>query len=180
MQNAFSSYHVSYCKSEVLLLPIIDLSPSDDNCMYSTLNYIQDQAELLNIPTPCVTFDQPLWLKAVEIIQAKSLNIVCRLGGFHTMMSFIGSIDSMMKESGLEEALETVYGANAVSHMISGKAVSRALRGHFLMEAALVNKLMSAVLPHQEEEILVENAKDEEGIDCEFYGDNPTSHTIPF
>ena len=92
MQNAFSSYHVSYCKSEVLLLPIIDLSPSDDNCMYSTLSYIQDQAELLNIPTPCVTFDQPLWFKAVEIIKAKSLNIVCRLGGFHTMMSFIGSI----------------------------------------------------------------------------------------
>jgi len=61
---------------------------------------------------------QPLWLKAVEIIQAKSLNIVCRLGGFHTMMSFIGSIGSMMKGSGLEEALETVYGANSVSHMI--------------------------------------------------------------
>ena len=66
----------------------------------------------------------------------------------------------MMKRSGLEEALETVYGANAVSHMISGKAVSRALRGHFLVEAALVNKLMSTVLP-QEEEILVENAEDE-------------------
>ena len=65
--------------------------------------------------------------------------------------------------------------------MISGKAVSRALRGHFLVEAALVNKLMSAVLPHQEEEeILVENAEDEEGIDSESYGDNPTSHTIPF
>jgi len=37
------------------------------------------------------------------------------------MMSFIGSIGSMMKGSGLEEALETVYGANSVSHMISGK-----------------------------------------------------------
>ena len=72
----------------------------------------------MNIPTPCVTFDQLLWLKAVEIIQAKPLNIVCRLGGFHTMMSFIGSIGSMMKGSGLEEALETVYGANAASHMI--------------------------------------------------------------
>ena len=86
----------------------------------------------------------------------------------------------MMKGSGLEEALETVYGANAVSHMISGKAVSRALCGHFLVEAALVNKLMSAVLPHQQEEIVVENAEDEEGIGCESYGDNPTSHAIPF
>ncbi|XP_065911780.1 uncharacterized protein [Dysidea avara] len=173
MQNAFSDCHVSSCKSEVLLLPIIDLSPSDDNCMYSTLIYIEDQAERLNIPTPCVTFDQPLWLKAVEMIQAKSLNMVCRLGGFHTMMSFMGSIGAMMKGSGLEEALETVYGPNAVSHMISGKSVSRALRGHFLVEAALVNKLMLVVLPYQEE--LVEHNEGEDTNDCEAYDDDPIS-----
>jgi len=82
--------------------------------------------------------------KAVEIIKSKSLKIVCRLGGFHMMMSFIGSIGSVMKGSGLEEALETAYGHNSVTHMISGKAISRALRGHFLVEAALVNKLISA------------------------------------
>ena len=115
--------------------------------MRPTLLYIQSQAEHLNIPTPCITFDQPLWLKAIEIIKAKSLNIVCRFGGFHTMMSFMGSIGSMMKSSGLEEALETTCGHNAVTHMISGKAVSRALRGHCLVEAALANKLMVAVLP---------------------------------
>ena len=67
------------------------------------------------------------------------------------MMSFMGSIGSMMKGFGLEEALETVYGPNAVAHMISGKAISRALHGHFLVEVALVNTLMLAVLPCQEE-----------------------------
>ncbi len=166
MQHAFSSCQGSSTKSEVLLLPIIDLNPSDETCIYSTLIYIQRQAERLNIPTPCITFDQPLWLKAVEIIKAKSMNIVCRLGGFHTMMSFMGSIGSMMKGSGLEEALETVHGPNAVVHMISGKAVSRALRGHFLVEAALVNKLMLAVLPCQ-----VENTEGDDGNDD---GENPT------
>jgi hypothetical protein len=65
----------------------------------------------------------------------------------------LGSIGSMMKGSGLEEALEPVYGPNAVAHVISGKAVSRALRGHFLVEAALVNKLMLAVLPCHEEQV---------------------------
>ena len=49
---------------------------------------------------------------------AKSMNIVCRLGGFHTMMSFMGSIGTMMKGSGLEEALGTVYGPNAVTHKL--------------------------------------------------------------
>ena len=127
MQHVFSDEQKpTPAKSEVLLLPIIDLNPSDESCIYSTLTYIQSQAEQLHIPTPCITFDQPLWLKATEIIKAKSMNMVCRLGGFHTMMSFMGSIGSMMKGSGLEEALETVYGPNAVTHMMSGKAVSRA------------------------------------------------------
>ncbi len=58
-----------------------------------------------------------------------------------------------MKGSGLEEALERAYGSNAVTHMMSGKAVSRALCGHFLVEAALVNKLiMMAVLPYERNE----------------------------
>ena len=64
------------------------------------------------------------------------------------MMSFMGSIGSMMKGSGLEDVLESIYGPNAASYMMSGKAVSRALCGHFfLAEAALVNKLILAVLP---------------------------------
>ena len=67
-----------------------------ESCVYSTLIYIQRrQAEELNTPSPCITFDQPLWLKAIEIIRAKSMHVVCKFGGFHTMMSFIGSIGSM-------------------------------------------------------------------------------------
>lgn len=118
MQHIFNSDDNFVPKSEVLLLPIVDMNPSDDDCIYSTLTYIQTQAQRLNIPTPCVTFDQALWIKAIEIIKSKSLNIV---GGFHTMMSFVGSIGQMMKGSGLEEALETIYGPNAVNHMMSEK-----------------------------------------------------------
>ena len=58
------------------------------------------------------------------------------------MISFLGSIGLMMKGSGLEEALENVYGANVMTHMMSGKAIFRALRENFLVEAALVNKLL--------------------------------------
>ena len=170
MQHVFST--VDCPKSEVLLLPIVDLNPSDDNCLYSTLTYIQSQANQLNIPIPCVTFDQPLWIKAMEIIKSKSLNIVCRLGGFHTMMSFIGSIGHMMKGSGLEEALEMIYGPNAVNHMMAGKAISRALRGHFLIESALVNKLITAVLPAELElnkpsNDIIESEDDDRDTDME-------------
>jgi hypothetical protein len=54
--------------STVTFLPIIDLQSSDMNCIYSTLLFIEQQAAALNIPTPCITFDQPLWLKSVEIV----------------------------------------------------------------------------------------------------------------
>src|SRR6218665_444324 len=52
-------------KSNVMFLPIVDLNLSDDNCIYSTLRFIVTQAKLLNVHTPCITFDQPLWIKAV-------------------------------------------------------------------------------------------------------------------
>lgn len=129
-------------QSAVSLLPIIDLNPSDMTCIYSTLKFVESQAKDLGINTPVITFDQPLWIKASEIIKVKSLNMVCMLGGFHLLMSFIGSIGMLMKASGLEEAMEQVYGKNTVPHIISGKAISRALRAHFLAESALVCKLM--------------------------------------
>ena len=39
----------------------------------------------------------------------------------------------------------------------------------FLVEATLVNHLISAVLPHQQEETLEESAEDEKWIDCKSY-----------
>lgn len=124
-------------KAFIKFLPIIDLSPTDENCIYSTLIFIIDQAKKLDISVPCVTFDQPLWLKAIGIIAETGLNIVARLGGFHTVMSFLGSIGKMMKGSGIEEVFAEVYAENSVEDIISGKAVSRAIRAHFMVESAL-------------------------------------------
>ena len=49
-----------------LLLPMIDMSASDPICILSTMEFIAKQADELNI-TPVLTFDQPLYQKAVEI-----------------------------------------------------------------------------------------------------------------
>jgi hypothetical protein len=87
--------------------------------------------------TACVTFDQPLWLKAVNIALSEQMNVVCRLGGFHVIMSYLGSMGTIMAGSGLTDALQTCYGSVTISHMLSGKAESRAVRGHMLADAAL-------------------------------------------
>ena len=42
-----------------------------------------------------------------------------------------------MHDSELKETLETIYAPNAVTHILSGKAVSRAVRGHFIVDSAL-------------------------------------------
>ena len=141
MQSVSSGHHT--LPAQIHMLPIIDLNPGDASCIYSTLLFVQRQSVKLNIVTPCITFDQPLWLKAVDIIQSSELKIVCRLGGFHLLMSFMGSIGTVMAGSGLSEALESCYGCNTVTHMMTGKAYARAIRGHILMESALYSILLT-------------------------------------
>ena len=126
-------------KDQISFLPIINLNPSDETCIYLTLLFKCDQAKKLGIQVPSITFDQPLWLKASGIIEETKLNIVCRLGGFHTMMSFLRSIGVLMKGSGLEGLFAEVYSENAVGHIFTDKAVSRALRAHFLADASLTS-----------------------------------------
>ena len=84
MQCATSTLKESKSQSTVQFLPIIDLSPSSVTGIYSTLLFIIGQARKIGVEIPCVTFDQPLWVKAMEIIKEEQLPIVCRLGDFHT------------------------------------------------------------------------------------------------
>ena len=113
--------------------------PTDLTCIYSTLLLIQSQANKLNIDTPCITSDQPLWYKASGICR----NIVCRFGGFQTLMSCFGAIGVMMSGSGIEESFIEIYAGNVVPHMMSGKAFSRPLRGHFIVDSALNNMILN-------------------------------------
>ena len=65
------------------------------------------------------------------------------LGGFHTEMSFLGSIGHLMAGSGLQELFELIYAPNAVVHMLAGKAIAHAVRAHLTVESALNALLLS-------------------------------------
>ena len=100
-----------------------------------------------------MTFDQPLYWKALTIMENESpesaiKSVVLRLGGFHNEMSFLGAIRNIMSGSGLAEVLETVYATNTVSHMLNRKAISRAIRGHFLVSNTLCILMVSEALPN--------------------------------
>lgn len=135
-------------QSSVLFLPMIDMDPGNMSCVQSTLQFICQHASRHKV-TPVITFDQPLWWKALEVIESQPVDsemrsIVLRLGGFHTEMSFVGSIGHIMAGSGLQELLETIYANNTVTHMLNGKAIQRAVRGLLLVDAALNAMMVSA------------------------------------
>ena len=136
-------------QSSVRFLPMINLYSGDKSCILSTLDFVCTLAISHNLPT-IVTFDQPLYWKAAEIIidapQSSHLKgIVLMLGCFHTLMNLLGAIGTLMEGTGLSNILETVYGGNAVGHMMTGKAVQRALRGHLLVDKCLHSQLITEV-----------------------------------
>ena len=55
-------------------------------------------------------------------------------------MSFLGSIGHLMA---LKELLELIYAPNVVDHILTGKAVSRAVRAHILLDAVMNELLLS-------------------------------------
>jgi len=61
-----------------------------------------------------------LYSKAVDIIVTENLNIVIRLGGFHTLMNFMGAFGYIIRGSGLESALEYIFGKNTIERILTG------------------------------------------------------------
>lgn len=59
---------------------------------------------------------------------------VLRLGGFHTEMSFLGSIEHLVAGYDLQELMELVYAPEAVEKTITGKAFSWAVQAHLLID----------------------------------------------
>ena len=66
-----------------------------------------------------------------------------------------------MEGTGLKNILETVYGENAVVHMMTGKAVQRALRGHLLVDKCLHSQVITEMSKDDPEiQTLLEQAEE--------------------
>lgn len=137
--NGYMEYLTKNCQCELSVinfLPFIHAYPSEYNKLYTALNQSVCEARRLKM-----TFDQPLYLKARDILGATKvaddIAVFNRLGGFHTLMSFLGSIGFIMKDSGLAGVLSSVYGENTVKQIFSGHQYSRAVRAHTLVLLAL-------------------------------------------
>ena len=77
----------------------------------------------------------------------KAISIVCRLGDFHTPLSFLGSISAMMKGSGLVEPFETVNKEPTFCQILQEKLFHVLDVVNFLTETVLVMKLLKHLFP---------------------------------
>ena len=133
-----------------MFLPMIDMKPTDMTCVNLTLRFVSEHARRYGV-TPVLTFGQPLWWKTttilVEAAQEDSplRSVILRLGGFHILMSFLGSMGHLMVGTGLQELLEVIFAGNTVAHILNGNAVAHAVRGHLLLGSVLHTHLLCNV-----------------------------------
>ena len=136
-------------KSSVQFLPRIDMNPGDKTCILSTLDYLCSLSSKHNMPT--IKSDQPLFWKASEIANAVTddspiRDVILLLGTFHTFMNVLGAIGTLIEGTGLKEIMETIYGENAVVHMMSGKAVQQVFSGHLLVDQCLTHQIVAKIM----------------------------------
>ena len=90
-------------------------------------------------------------------------------------MSYMGGIGHLMRGSGLEELIETVYTGKTIGHIMKWKTYPRALRAHMLVSTALNKHILN-----QRPEPLLHLSRDV--LDLSIYnmllGLNKSSHSI--
>jgi len=96
-----------------LFLPFIHQVTSNYDTIYTTLKYALDNGKRYGHAC-IVTFDQPLYIKAREIVAASSKD-----------------------GSGLKEVLSVIYARNSTEKILNGHAYARAIRAHTLLHLAL-------------------------------------------
>ena len=92
-----------------------------------------------------VTFDLPIWLKAVDSIKQANLNVIARLGGFHQLKFYLGLMGNIMQDSGLLGGIQLIYpGSTTANH-------NKAIRAHLLINAVIYQHIIKLAFTDHEE-----------------------------
>ncbi|GBM25279.1 hypothetical protein AVEN_45913-1 [Araneus ventricosus] len=158
--------HEEHEKSCVMYLLLTNSLANDYHTIYTTLLYFLKDSLKYGHNTCVITFDQPFYIKAKELVASSDENnegskIVVRVGGFHMCMTFLGTIGFIMAGRGLKEVLSTIYASHSVDKMLSDHAYSGAVRCHTLLLIAPSKIIFSEMnLPSEEQQFMDANLND--------------------
>ena len=130
-------------KAKAVYLPLIDMTPSDPDTMMTAMRQSQIQAHQCGQEYCVFTCDLQLYRVSVNILWAypeQFGNVILRLGGMHTLMSFVGSIGTLMANSGLSEILESTFGG--VNKMLNGKKYPQNVRALRILTEEVLRPLI--------------------------------------
>ena len=151
--------------SKIIPVPFVNAPPSSYDTIFTVLIEANEKCITQNQKHVFVTFDQPLYQKAREIVECckgtpneKKINkIVVRLGGFHMLMSYLGAVGYVMDGSGLKDAFCQLYAEVSAEKALTGHAYSRAIRGHILIQNALSHIIFSSMNLSESEVFVLKN-----------------------
>lgn len=85
---------LSFQQTRIVALLFICAIPSDYNTIFTSLIQAYEEAKKTNEKFIYVTFDQPLYIKARDILNSSTdirlKNVKIILGNFHLIMSYLG------------------------------------------------------------------------------------------
>lgn len=119
-----SQGHSTRPQTKAVYFPLVDIPPAKPT---TTLTAMRKAQKLTNAASQQYTIfknDQKLYKVAVNITWVYNdlfISLIPHLGGMQNMMNFIGTIVTLMVETGLEDFMEAVFGG--VGKMLSGKKV---------------------------------------------------------
>ncbi|KAF7998623.1 hypothetical protein HCN44_011031 [Aphidius gifuensis] len=141
--------------SRIVCLPFIYHKATDYLAIHTALCYAVEHAKKNGQIFVFVTFDQPLYKIARDILTGlendSMQHVFIRLGGFHIILSALGAVAYPMTDSGIAELFSVVYAPQTVKHLLDGKAYARAMRAHILAYTAL-GKLICDKFPNDKKQ----------------------------
>lgn len=121
--------HTIASKTKIVYLPLIDMPPEHPSTMFTSMMKAQHICQKIGQEYVLFTCDQQFYRVALQVKWDNPdvlNNVYLRLGSMHLIMSYVGSVGTLMVEIGLDDILSAAFGG--VTKMLSGKKYPQNVR----------------------------------------------------
>ena len=136
-------------KSKLIFRPLINKTPLDPSTMLTAMYDIEDASHQAGQQVTVFTCDQQLYRVIRDIIWEDLVrwkHLYPRIGGMHWLMSFVGAVGKLMKNSGLDLLMKIAFAGvvafAGVEKMLLGKKFPQNVRALRIVVIELLRPLI--------------------------------------